>query len=89
MDNNIFDLIFSALSSVVVVMQRISFLGIPVFYWSIGFLIMGAVLVRLINTLGSPYMESATQSKNAALAKARHDERMAKLNANKSVVRWH
>lgn len=81
MDNGIFDLIFTALGSVVTVMQRVTFLGVPVFYWSIGFLLMGAFMARLINTLGSPYMESASQSKNAALSKARHDEMVAKQDA--------
>lgn len=87
MDNGIFDLIFTVLGSVVSVMQRVTFLGIPVFYWSIGFLLMGAFMARLINTLGSPYMESASQSKNAALAKARHAEIVARQSALMKVYR--
>lgn len=63
METQVFDLIFDVLGSVVTVMKSISFLGISVFHWSIGFLIMSAVITYLLNTANSPYVESHSASR--------------------------
>lgn len=53
MAEQVFELIFDILDTVISVMKSITFLGISVFYWSIGFLIMSAVITYLINTANS------------------------------------
>lgn len=58
MENEVFDMIFDILGSIVTVMKSITFLGVSVFHWSIGFLIMSAVITYLLNTANSPYVES-------------------------------
>lgn len=58
MENEVFDMIFNVLGSIVTVMKSITFLGVSVFHWSIGFLIMSAVITYLLNTANSPYVES-------------------------------
>lgn len=60
MENEVFDMIFNVLGSIVTVMKSITFLGVSVFHWSIGFLIMSAVITYLLNTANSPYVESYT-----------------------------
>lgn len=63
MENEIFDMIFTVLGSIVGIMKSISFLGISIFHWSIGFLIMSAVISYLLNTANSPYRESHSKSR--------------------------
>lgn len=63
MDQNVFTLIFDCLGSVISVMQTVSFLGVSVFHWSIGFLIMAAVITYLVNTANSPYVESRSHAR--------------------------
>lgn len=58
METEVFDMIFNVLGSIVAVMKAVSFLGISIFHWSIGFLIMSAVITYLLNTANSPYVES-------------------------------
>lgn len=63
MDQNVFTMIFDILGSVISVMQSVSFLGVSVFHWSIGFIIMSAVITYLINTANSPYVESRSHAR--------------------------
>lgn len=58
MESEVFELIFTALGKVIAVMQSISFLGVSIFHWSLGFVIMSAVITYLLNTANSPYVES-------------------------------
>lgn len=58
MAEQVFEMIFDVLGTVISVMKSVTFLGISIFYWSIGFLIMSAVITYLLNTANSPYVES-------------------------------
>lgn len=47
---DVFEMIFVVVEAIIDVMKSVSFLGVSVFHWSIGFLIMGAVIAYLLNT---------------------------------------
>lgn len=44
-------------------------MGVPLFYWIVGFLVMSAVIARVINTVGSPYVQSQRESIRASRKK--------------------
>lgn len=50
---DVFEMIFVIVEAIVDVMKSVSFLGVSIFHWSIGFLIMGAVITYLLNTANS------------------------------------
>ena len=74
MAEQVFEMIFDVIGTVISVMKSVTFLGVSIFYWSIGFLVMSAVIAYLINTANSPYVESHTHEvarKERALRKSR------------------
>ncbi len=68
-DSDFLDMVFDIFSSVITVLKRISFMGVPLFYWIVGFLVMSAVIARVINTVGSPYVQSQRESIRASRKK--------------------
>lgn len=50
---DVFEMIFVVVEAIIDAMKSVSFLGVSVFHWSVGFLIMGAVITYLLNTVNS------------------------------------
>lgn len=81
-DSEFLNMVFDIFSSIVTVLKTITFMGVPLFYWIIGFLIMSAVIARVINTAGSPYVESQRE----IIAFERNRDTMNSVAANSIVA---
>nr|CDL65878.1 unnamed protein product [uncultured bacterium] len=63
MDDSILDMFFSVFSTVITVMKTVSFWGVPVFYYCLGFLVIGTVIAYVVNTAKSPPIERGSSQR--------------------------